>query len=113
MFGCFGIFDGFGFEYIDCFELVGDVIGGGFEGCEVFFDFVDDGLVFEDGVVVGKVDGGGEFGKLLDFVVDVVVVFFEGLEVGDCLVVKVEWGGDFGLVDFESCVVLEEVKREI
>lgn len=61
---------------------------------------------------MGKVDGGGELGKLLDLAADVVVALLEGLEAGDRLAAKAERGGDLGPVDLESCAALEEAKRE-
>lgn len=46
LFGGFSVFYSFNFEGINGFELMVDIVGGGFESSEVFFDFVDDSLVF-------------------------------------------------------------------
>ena len=43
-------------------------------------DFVDDGLVFENGSVVGEIDGLRAVGQDLDFATGVVVALFEGGE---------------------------------
>jgi len=101
--GCLGVLDGLDLENLDGLELAGHVIGGGLEGSEALLDLVNDRLVLEDGAIVGKVDGGGEFRELLDLAAGVVVALLESLETGDGLAAEAERRGDLGPVDLESC----------
>lgn len=101
--GGLGILDGLGLEGGDGLELAGDVVGGGLEGLEALLDLVDDGLVLEDGAVLGEVDLGGELRQLLDPALGVVVARLEGLQGRDRLATEAQGGGDLGPVELEGC----------
>lgn len=71
------------------------------------FDFVDDGLILENGAVVREIDGLRRVGEHLDFSAGVVVALFEGGEGLGCRAFEGERGGDFGPVDLEGGTPLE------
>lgn len=104
--GSFGVLDGLNLEGVDGLELARDVVGGGLEGGEALLDLVDDGLVLEDGAVVGKVDLGRLLGQLLNLAPHVVVALLESLERGGRLATETQGRGDLGPVDLESCASL-------
>jgi len=63
--GLLGLGNGLCLEGLDGLNMGVDVVCHGLEVCQEFFGLVDDGLVLEDGAVVGKVYGGGLGGILL------------------------------------------------
>lgn len=100
------VLDGLDLEGLDSLDLAGDVVGGGLEGLEALLDLVDDGLVLEDGAVVGEVDGGGLLRELLDLAACVLVALLEGLQGGDGLAAEAQGLGDLDPVELESCASL-------
>lgn len=100
------VLDGLDLEGLDGLDLAGDVVGGGLEGLEALLDLVDDGLVLEDGAVVGEVDGGGLLRELLDLAAGVLVALLEGLQGGDGLAAEAQGLGDLDPVELESCASL-------
>lgn len=83
--GSHGVLDGFDLEGLDGLELAGHIVLGGLEGAEALLDLGDDGLVLEDGAVVGEVDGGGLLGQDLHLSAGVLVPLLESLQGGDGL----------------------------
>jgi len=57
--GLLSLGDGLCLESLDGLDMGVDVVSHGLEFGQEFFGFVDDGLVLEDGAVVGEVYGGG------------------------------------------------------
>lgn len=104
--GGLGVLDGLGLEGVNGLQLSADIVADGSEGLESLLDLVDDGLVLEDGSVLGEVDGGGLLAELLDLAADVLVALLEGLEGGDGLATETEGAGDLGPVKLESCASL-------
>lgn len=112
MLGRLGVLDGLGLEGLDGLDLAVDIVGLGLEGLEALLDLVDDGLVLEEGAVLGKVDLGGLFGQLLDLALGIVIARLEGLQRGDRLATQAQRGGDFGPVELQSCGSLAEGEEE-
>ncbi|KAI6753107.1 hypothetical protein HG531_005276 [Fusarium graminearum] len=104
--GGLGVLDGLSLEGIDGLQLSADIVGNGLEGVESLLDLVDDGLVLEDGSILGEVDGGGLLLELLDLAADVLVALLEGLQGGNSLATETEGAGDLGPVKLESCASL-------
>lgn len=97
--GRLGVLDGLGLEGVDGLDLAVDIVGLGLEGLEALLNLVNDGLILEDGTVLGKVDLGGQFGQLLDLALGVLVARLEGLQGGDRLAAQAQRGGHFGPVE--------------
>lgn len=106
--GRLGVLDSLGLEGLDGLDLAVDIVGLGLEGLEALLDLVDDGLVLEEGAVLGKVDLGGQFGQLLDLALGVVIARLEGLQRGDRLAAEAQGGGHFDPVELQSCGSLAE-----
>lgn len=103
MLGRLGVLHGLGLEGVDGLDLAVDIVGLGLEGLEALLYLIDDGLVLEDGAVLGKVDFGGQLRQLLDLALGVVVAGLEGLQRGDRLATEAQGGGHFGPVELQSC----------
>ena len=73
----------------------------------MLLDFIDHGLVLEDGAVVCEVDFGWLLGELLDSAAGVFVALLEGLEGGSGLASETKGLGDFDPVELECCAALE------
>jgi len=104
--GGLGVLDGLDLECLDGLELTVQVIGGGLEGLEALLDLVDDGLVLENGAVLGEVDLGGLLLEELELAAGILVALLEGLEAGDRLATEAERCGDFSPVELKSCASL-------
>lgn len=105
--GGLGVLDGLGLELVDGLELLGDVLLDGLEGLEAGLNLVDDGLVLQDGAVVGEVNLGGLLLEEGEAAASILVALLEGLEGGGGRALKAEGGGDFGPFDLERSASLQ------
>jgi hypothetical protein len=83
--GGLGVLDGLDFKSLNGLELARNVVLGRLERAEPLLDLVNDGLVLEDGAVVGEVDGCRLLGEELDLSAGILVSLLEGLERGNSL----------------------------
>lgn len=111
--GGLGVLDGLDLEGVNGLDLAADIVGGGLEGLEALLDLVNDGLVLQDGAVLGEVDGGGLLRQLLDLAAGILVALLEGLEGGDGLAAEAQGRGDLDPVELESCASLFDEKMKI
>lgn len=111
--GGLGVLDGLDLEGVNGLDLAADIVGGGLESLEALLDLVNDGLVLQDGAVLGEVDGGGLLGQLLDLAAGILVALLESLEGGDGLAAEAQGRGDLDPVELESCASLFDEKMKI
>lgn len=104
--GLLGALDGLGLESLDGLDLPVYVVGLGLVGAELLLDVVDDGLVLEDGAVVGEVDGLGLLGEDGDLAAGVIVALLERLEGGSGVATEAELLAKLGPVELEGCAAL-------
>lgn len=106
--GLLGILDGLSLKGLDCFDLPADIVGYGLEGLETVLDFINDGLVLQDGAVVGKVDGLRCFRELLHPAPGIVVSLLEGNQRVGGGSLEAELGANLGPINLEGCAALYE-----
>jgi len=88
-----------GLEGLNSFNVGVDIISNGLEVRHKLLDLVNDGLVLENGSVVGKVDGGGLGGERMLQTLSLAVPLAEGLEGGDGLLSETERGVEASEID--------------
>jgi hypothetical protein len=101
------ILQGLCLKSLNRLNLSSNIVCRGFERVEMLLDFVDDGLIFEDGTVVREVNFRGLFGELGHSAAGILVALLEGLEGSDSLATETEGAGDFGPVELERCTSLQ------
>ena len=77
--------DSLSLEGLNRLDVRGDVVGDGLKVLQNLLRLINDGLVFEDRAVVGKVDGGGLSVELSLYPLCVRVALAEGLESSNSL----------------------------
>lgn len=109
--GLLGALNGLGLEGLNSLDLPVHVVGLGLEGVELLLDVVDDGLVLEDGAVLGEVDGLGLLGQDGDLAAGVIVALLERLEGGGGVATEAELLANLGPVELEGCTALLRAMR--
>lgn len=109
--GLLGALDGLGLECLDGLDLPVYIVGLGLESGELLLDVVDDGLVLEDGAVLGEVDGLALLGKDLDLAAGIVIALLERLEGGGGVATEAELLANLGPVELEGCATLLRAVR--
>jgi hypothetical protein len=104
--GGLSVLDSLALKGLDGLDLASDIVSDWLEGLEVVLYRVNNGLVLEDGAVVGEVDSRRRLGELLESATRILIALLERLEGGDGLAAESEVGGDCLPVKLESCATL-------
>lgn len=104
--GLLSVLDGLSLEGLDGLDLAGDIVGDWLEALVVLLYRIDNGLVLQDGAVVGEVDGGWLLLESRELAAGILVALLEGVEGGDSGSTESEVRGDCCPVKLESCATL-------
>lgn len=88
-----------GLEGVNSLELSLDIVGDGLEVVKNLLGLVDNVLVLENALVVGKVDGGGLLLELGESSSGVLVPLPESRDLGDGVLAQAKVGADLGKID--------------
>jgi hypothetical protein len=104
--GLLSALDSLRLERLNSLDLPVHIVRLGLESVELLLDVVDDGLVLEDGSVLGEVDGLGLLGENGNLAAGVVVALLELLQGSGGGALQAQLGAELGPVELKSSAAL-------